>query len=135
VSAAEPFVLGVLGDDPFGSDLTGIVAGQAIRGRAIQIRKYRYGDDLRRCQVLFVSASERSRIPQIVASLRGTSTLTVSDVDGFAEAGGTMQFVIEDCRVRFVVNLAAAEKAGLRISSKLLALAWVVNYAESVQSR
>jgi hypothetical protein len=133
--ARAPFVLGVLGDDPFGGDLASIVVGQAIRGRAILIRKYHYGDDLRVCQVLFVSVSERPHVAQILASLQGSSALTVSDIDGFAEAGGVMQFVIEDSKVRFVVNLAAAEKSRLRISSKLLALARVVNRAEGSQSR
>ena len=133
--ARAPFILGVLGDDPFGGDLASLVVGQAVRGRAILIRNFHYGDDPRVCQVLFVSASERAHMAQILASLQGSSALTVSDIDGFAEAGGVMQFVIEDSRVRFVVNLAAAEKARLRISSKLLALARVVNRAESSQSR
>jgi hypothetical protein len=52
-------------------------------------------------------------------------------MEGFAEAGGVMQFVIEDSRVRFVINLAAAERARLQISAKLLALARVVNRAEA----
>jgi hypothetical protein len=138
VTAADtkrPVILGVLGDDPFGSDLASIIVGQVIRGHPIQIRKYRYGDDLRHCDVLFISASEQSHLPQILASLGGASALTVSDIDGFAEAGGVMQFVMEDSRVHFVVNLAAAEKARLRISSKLLALARVLDRAEGGQSR
>jgi hypothetical protein len=129
--ASMPFIVCILGEDPFGTDLTSIVAGQSVRGQSIRVRFYRYGDDLSACQVLFVSASEQSRLEHLLVSLRGTSMLTVSDMEGFAEAGGVMQFVIEDSRVRFVINLAAAERARLQISAKLLALARVVNRAEA----
>jgi len=123
-------ILCIVGDDPFGPDLSRVVAGQSVRGQAIQIRRYRFGDDLRPCHVLFISASERPHLTQILAGLQGAHALTVSDIDGFAEAGGVMQFVMEESRVRFVVNLEAASRAKLRVNSKLLALARVMNHAE-----
>lgn len=128
--AHAPIVLGVLGDDPFNSDLSHIVAGQSVRGRTISIRKLRFGDDLRQCQVLFVSASERPHIVQILASLQGFSVLTVADIEGFAGAGGVLQFVIEEERVRFIVNRDAASRAKLRIHANLLALARLINRTE-----
>jgi hypothetical protein len=66
-------------------------------------------------------------VPEILGSLQGFSVLTVSDIDGFAEEGGVIQFVIEEDRVRFVINLEAASRAKLKINSKLLALARVIN--------
>lgn len=131
--AHSPIVIGIVGDDPFGAGLTSLVAGQKVQGRSIVITKYRRGDDLRRCHVLFVSASERQRAMEILAALQDSGVLTVSDLDGFAAAGGVLQFVMQENRVRFVVNLEAATQGKLRISAKLLALAQVVNHAEAVR--
>lgn len=125
-----PIVLGILGENPFENYLSQMVARQFVKGRTIRIRRYQFGDDLRSCQVLFVSASQRARVPRILASLQGSGVLTVSDLDGFAAAGGVMQFVMEESRVRFLINLDAALQAKLRINSKLLALAHVVNRAD-----
>lgn len=125
-----PIVLGIIGDDPFGESLTIIVAGQKVEGRSIVVQKHRYGDDLRHCHILFVSASERSHVAQILASVQLAGVMTVSDIDGFAEAGGLMQFVLEENRVRFVVNLDAAKQSKLRVSAKLLALARVIHSAQ-----
>jgi hypothetical protein len=125
-----PIVIGIIGEDPFGDSLMRIVAGQKVQGRAVVIIKYRRGDDLRRCHILFISASEGQRSAQILAGLKDASVLTVSDLDGFAEAGGVMQFVMQESRVRFVVNLDAATQVKLRVSAKLLALAQVVNHSQ-----
>jgi hypothetical protein len=132
-SPHAPIVIGIVGDDPFGESLVRLVAGQKAQGRAIAIIKYRHSDDLRRCQILFISASERSRSAQILASLQETGVLTVSDIDGFAKIGGAVQLVIEENRVRFVVNLDAATQNKLRVSAKLLALARVINHSEAVR--
>jgi hypothetical protein len=128
--ARAPIVLGIVGDDPFGGDLGQIVAGQSVKGRMISIRKYRFGDDLLDCHVLYVSSSEQEHIRNILLSVQGASVLTVSDAERFADAGGMMQFVVEQSRVRFVVNRDAAARVRLEISAKLLALARVVNGSE-----
>ncbi len=128
-----PILLGIIGDDPFGGSLTSIIAGQKVDGRTIVIQRHRYGDDLRHCHILFVSASERSHVAQILASVQTAGVMTVSDIDGFAEAGGLMQFVLEENRVRFVVNLDVAKQSKLRVSAKLLALARVVHSAQAVR--
>jgi len=128
-----PIVLGIIGDDPFGDNLARIVAGQKVQGRGIVIRKESLGDDLRRCHVLFVSASERLHSAQILSSIQPASVLTVSDMDGFAEAGGVIQFVMQENRVRFVVNLDAATQNKLRLSAKLLALARVIGHNQAAR--
>lgn len=127
----SPIVIGIIGEDPFGDSLTRIVAGQKAQGRAIVITKYRRGDDLRRCHVLFIGSSEHQRTAQILVGLQDAGVLTVSDIDGFAAAGGVMQFVMQENRVRLVVNLEAATQSKLRVSAKLLALAQVVNRSEA----
>ncbi len=128
-----PIVLGIIGDDPFGDDLERIIAGQKVQGRSLVIRRKRWGDDLRRCHVLFVSLSERQRRTQILASVQPASVLTVSDIEGFAEAGGVIELVTQENRVRLIVNLDAANQSKLRVSAKLLALARVIGHSQEAR--
>lgn len=127
----SPIVIGIVGDDPFGDSLVHIISGQKAQGRPIVIVKYRRGDDLRRCHILFISDSERPHTRQLLAGLRDVAILTVSDIDGFAEAGGAMQFVMQENRVHFVANLDAATQSKLHVSAKLLALARVINHRQA----
>lgn len=126
-----PIVVGIIGDDPFGNDLERIIAGQKVQGRSLVIRRERWGDDLRRCHVLFISASEHGHSSRILESVQSAGVLTVSDMEGFAEGGGVIEFVIEQNRVRFVVNLDAATQDRLRLSAKLLALARVIGHSQA----
>lgn len=120
-----PIVIGVIGEDPFGSALPQVVIGKTVQGRDLVIRVYRTGENLRGAQILFISASESKRLPMILSSLRGSSVLTVADTAGFLEAGGMIQFLSENDRVRFAINAEAAGRAKLKVSSKLLSLARV----------
>ena len=76
--------------------------------------------------ILFISISEKKRIPQLLAGLQGSSVLTVADFDEFLEEGGMIQLYTENNRVRFAINVDATGRAKLKISSKLLSLARVV---------
>jgi uncharacterized protein DUF4154 len=121
-----PMVIGVVGDDPFGSALPQVVIGKTVQGRDLVVHLYRAGEDLRGAHILFISASEKKRLPMILSALRGSSVLTVGDTAGFLEAGGMIQFLSENDRVRFAINVDAASRARLKLSSKLLSLAKVV---------
>jgi hypothetical protein len=121
-----PIVIGVIGDDPFGNALPQVVIGKTVQGRDLVIHVYRIGEDLRGAHILFISASERKRLPMILSSLRGSSVLTVADTEGFLEAGGMIQFLSENDRVRFAINVDATSRAKLKMSSKLLSLARAV---------
>ncbi len=79
-----------------------------------------------RCHILFLSQSEQGRWPELLKELRDAPTLTVADGPPLVRLGGMVSFVVEAKRVRFEINRSAAEHAGLRISSKLLALARIV---------
>ena len=125
-----PIMIGIVGDDPFGEALPQVVVGKTVQGRDLVIRKYHVGEDLRGSHILFISASEKKRLPQVLASLQGSSVLTVADMDHFVESGGMIQFLIEDSRVRFAIDVGAASRAHLKISSKLLSLARTVTAAE-----
>jgi hypothetical protein len=121
-----PIVIGVVGEDPFGSALPQVVTGKTVQGRDLVIRSYHAGENLRAAQILFISATEKKRLPVILSNLNGSSVLTVADMEGFLDAGGMIQFLIENDRVRFAINVDATSRAKLKMSSKLLSLAKVV---------
>jgi hypothetical protein len=119
-------VVGVVGDDPFGGSLDKAISGKSVNGRALRTRRLKWGQDLKGCHVLFVSSSERKRLPQILDSLTGASVLTVGEMERFAHDGGMIRLKKENNKVGFEINPANAERARLRINSRLLALAQVV---------
>ena len=123
---AAPIQLCVLGRDDFGQELEAITHGKSVEGHPIQINHVVALNWVRNCHILFVTSSERRRTREIFSSLQNTSVLTVGDEPGFATSGGVINFVMENDRVRFEVNLEAANQAHLRISSKLLVLAKLV---------
>lgn len=119
----SPFVMGVLGDNPFGSDLELTVRGKQINTHPITVKPRVTLAEARQCHILFVSTSETNRLAEIFQSLSGTSVLTVGETGQFTEKGGMINFVFEDKKIRFQINDDAAKSASLKISSKLLSLA------------
>jgi hypothetical protein len=121
--SSAPVVIGVLGDDPFGSYLDETVRGEKVNGHALNVQRYRRVSDIKSCQVLFIGRSENGRLDQIVASLRGRSILTVGETDDFTARGGMIRLATENNKVRMRINLEVVKAANLRISSKLLSVA------------
>jgi len=121
----SPIVIWVLGEDPFG-DALGSLKGKTANGRPIVVRYAANLGELERCHLLFVSASEKANLPKILQATKDWNVLTVGDVDGFARDGGTINLVNEEQRVVIEVNMEAAQRSRLKISSKLLALAKIV---------
>ena len=120
----SPLVIGILGDSPFGGDLERIIQNKTINNRLIVIKPLSSLAEAKNCHILFISTSEKKRLAEIFDSLRGISVLTVSETDGFTEAGGMINFDWEGKKIRFQINDEAAKKAKLKISSKLLRLAY-----------
>jgi hypothetical protein len=118
-----PFIIGILGDNPFGNDLERTVAGKIINDRPITVQVFHTSEEATHCQILFISSSEKKHFPEIIKSFDGAAILTVSDTDRFIEAGGMVNFVKEASKIRFQINSGAAKAARLKISSKLLSLA------------
>lgn len=116
----------VLGADPFGDDLEGTLAGRSVGRREVQPRRVGSLAAARSCEIVFVSRSERSRMDEIFAALRGAPVLLVGEVERFARRGGMINFIEVDQKIRFEINEEAAKQAGLRISSQLLKLATIV---------
>ena len=126
----QRWVIGVVGENPFGDNLDQVILGKIVQGHELQVRTFQPTDDLRPCHILFISASEKKRLPSILTTLKGASVLTVADMQQFTESGGMIQFVEEDGRVRFFINVGATSGARLKVSSKLLSLAQQVTGTE-----
>lgn len=116
----------ILGDDELASVIAATFSTRSIGGHQVFVRCIRRIEDARDCQVLYVASSENARVPQVVETLSGKCILTTSDLPGFAAGGGMVNFVQENEKVRFEINPGSAERARLKISAKLLALARIV---------
>jgi YfiR/HmsC-like len=116
-------IIGVLGDDPFGSYLDETVRGEKANNRPLLVQRYRRVGDIKTCHVLFISRSESDRLEQILTGLKGRNILTVGDLEDFALHGGMIQLLTEKNKIRMRINLGAVKAANLTISSKLLRVA------------
>jgi YfiR/HmsC-like len=123
----SPFVICIMGTDPFGRTMDDALQGKTVGDRPVTVERSKDLAEARHCQMIFVSSSEKHRVADILEGLRGAKVLVVGETDGFAAAGGTIQFTLEENRVRFLINTDAASRAGLNVSSKLLSLARVVH--------
>jgi len=126
-SSGAPFVIGVLGKDPFGAVLDEIAGSKRIEGRRIAVRRFATMAEYTPCQILFVAASASPQ--QKAAALQKaqeSAVLLVGEGSGFAKQGAVVNFFVESTRVRFEINTEAARRAQLKISSKLLSLAKIV---------
>jgi len=136
----EPIIIGIIGKDPFGEAFDPI-KGKKVKDKSIVIKRFKDFEgfkkaneadksksaskieDLRKCHVLFICSSEKKNLSEIINSVKNDGVLTVSKMKGFLESGGIVNFLMEEKNVRFEINKAAAEKAGLKARSKLLRLA------------
>jgi len=125
----DSFTICVLDDDPFGSVLQSTLTGQSIGGRPVAVRRVPKPQEAIGCRILFIKADEESHLKGILAALGEASVLTVSDISDFSNRGGMIQFVLEGDRVRFEINRASAEGAGLTLTSDLLKVAVAVKGA------
>lgn len=121
-SANSPVTVCIAGDDPFGTTLDTAVRGQRIADRQVVVRRLKSIERDSGCQILFVGGAEAQRA-QVLAAVRGSQVLTVTDSPEPGGTVGIINFVIRDNRVRFNIDEEGAAQSGLNISSKLLKLA------------
>lgn len=119
----SPFAFCLFGETTVAESLEEAVRGRHVRGRPAVVRRASDLADLGGCRILFVGRSEAGRVSEVVAALRDRPVLTVGDHAGFVGAGGMIELVLRQRRVRFRVDHSAASRAGLAISAKLLGLA------------
>jgi hypothetical protein len=125
-SPTEPLRICVLGDDPFDSSLASTVQGERAGGHPITAERVARGQDAKGCHVLFVPRSGEERAGSAERGAFDPWTLIVGESPAMAGGSATITFAVDEGRVRFDVNRTAAERAGLRFSSKLLTNARVV---------
>jgi hypothetical protein len=136
----EPITIGIIGKDPFGNAFEPLKA-KKVKGRSVVIKRFesfkelkkssekdktelsRQIESLKKCHLLFICSSEKENSGKIIEALKGSSVLTVGETAGFLKAGGIINFVMEEKKVRFEINVTAAKQAKLKIRSKLLRLA------------
>ncbi|WP_158598027.1 YfiR family protein [Noviherbaspirillum saxi] len=119
----SPYVIGVIGEEAILEELRRISAGRSINNRAVTIKKLQPGESLTGIHVLFIGANDRGRQAQVLTQANMLPILLVTETEGALAQGSMINFRIADDRVRFEASLVAAEKAGLKLSSRLLAIA------------
>ena len=120
-----PLVLCVVGGDAVAAALVETVKGQNISGRALEVWRPQESSSWRSCHLLFIADAEMRKSTSGLAGIKGLPVLTVSDGKDFSQAGGIIELFVESGRMRFAINMDAAEGSGLRLSSRLLGLAKV----------
>lgn len=126
-SAAEPIVLGIFGDSFIEDELAAVVNGRKVNGRELLVRRVVTLAEVASAHVVFVGAAEESRFVDVRRGLKDGAVLTVGESAAFLEDGGAIRFVLEAKRLRFEINIAAAQRSHLKISSQLQKLATVVH--------
>jgi len=124
--SSSPIILGVVGESPFGNLLAETAAGKSVNGRAVVVRQFKEGQDLRSCQVLFIVAMDKKRMQETLGKLKGSRVLTVGEGSGFTQSGGMIAFLVEGNRVRLEIDLQTAAEAHVKISAKVIAVARLV---------
>jgi uncharacterized protein DUF4154 len=121
----DSIVIGILGKDTFG-DAFDPIEGELANGKELVIKRFESNapaDSLKQCDLLFISSSLRNQVKDLLVLLKGHPVLTVSEVGGFLEIGGMINFVVKRNRLMFEINNAVAARSGIKIRSKLLRLA------------
>jgi hypothetical protein len=126
LSSGASIVMCVVGDDRVGATLADTVRGQSIGGHAFDVRRSQDSAAWATCQLLYVADADIKRSIGGLAAIKALPVLTVSDGKGFAAASGIIELYVEGERMRFAINLDTAEGSGLRLSSRLLGLARII---------
>ena len=125
MKSSDSITIGILGRDPFG-DAFEPIEGDIIHNRNIVIKHFEKNvsaDYLKQCNLIFISSSIKDNTETILQSIKEYPVLTISEVAGFVDQGGMVNFIMKENRVRFEINREAAERVGIKFRSKLLRVA------------
>ena len=135
LTADAPLQVCVLGQDPFGGDFEQMIEDKTVNGHRLEIAHPEGVPQARACQILFIVSSEKQKTRDILQGLAEVSVLTVGDTPGFAKMGGVINFVLDQNRVRFEINVKAAERAHLKLSARLLTVAKLIVGEEEIRGK
>jgi len=123
--SSSPLIIGVVGDDSSSAVIERVVNGKIANGRRLVVKRFSDFKSLTSCHIVFVRSSDRDKIRQTLTAA-GPAALTVGENEGFAKWGGIVNFTIVGGKLGLEINQRSAERAGLKISAKLLSLARVI---------
>ena len=124
--SVSPFIIGIMGQDPFGTDLEKTVEGEKIKNRTFSVKRFISPNDFEYCHILFIGITDREHQLQMLQKIKGLSILTVGNRIKFAQDGGIINFIEKKEQIRFEINTKVARESGLSISTKLLKMADIV---------
>jgi len=124
--ASSPLTYCTIGEDPFHGSLDAALNAKTIGTRPLQVRHVKRASELQGCHVAFIGEKEKKLLPAVLEILKRNPVLIVGESEHFVQDGGTIGFRLEENKIRFEINVEAAEKAKLKISSRLLTLAKTV---------
>jgi hypothetical protein len=125
--SASPYIIGIIGQDPFGIEIEKTVEGKNIKNRIFSVKRFNSESDLEYCHILFIGLIDRTYQTRILNKIRGLSILTVGNRVNFGRDGGIINFVKKKDQIRFEINTKVARESGLKISTKLLKMADIID--------
>lgn len=123
----EEFRIGIVGRDPFGRDIDLVLSGKTVQDRPVRILRFATAQEVRHCHLFFVAPDTERYLGLIRGKFPGRGIVFVGDSSSFLASGGTINFLIEDNKVRFEMSRKASEEAGVKVSSQLLKVARLVD--------
>lgn len=126
----KPFVIGIIGENPFGKCLKRIYEKQKIKNKAVKILPVKNLTDISKCHILFISKSEKQYLGKIINITQDSPILTIADTKGFCEKNGHINFYLDADKVRFEINNEAVKKAGLYMKYQLLERGKIIKCGE-----
>lgn len=134
-SLGSEFVIGFAGEGPMSDALTSFFKDKRIASRPVAVRDVHTRAELRACNVVLLAYPDRSRTREALSELEGTNALTIGNGENFARLGGVVAFVPHDNTFQLAVNPRAAERAHIKISSKLMTMMKLVADEETGTSK
>jgi len=121
----DPLILTIIGNDPLSKAIDAL-HGKKVKGRKLLIKRITSIEDIDKSHIFYIAQSEKERLTEILQTTRELCVLTISDIKGFSKKGGIINFFMVENTVRFEINVAAAQEAGLEVKPSLLKLSKVV---------
>ncbi len=125
-SPNPPLIIGVFGNDPFGSTLEQTIQDKTAQNHPLIIQRFKKIEDTHNCHILFIAPSAQKELTSLLKHLQTSPILTVGEQNDFCQNGGMINFILVNRRVRFEISPQAIERSALIMSSRLLKLAQIV---------
>jgi hypothetical protein len=122
----SPLVIGVIGENPFGSYLVQTVSGEKINGHPLTVQYFKNEEEIKSCHILFVNIHETKKLEQVLEAVKSKNILTVSDHPDFLKQDGMIKFVTNNNKIKLQINMEACKESKMVLSSKLLRLAEII---------